>query len=100
MKKGKIVSKKSSTNHTHHTVGAVTDTEVRTDGWRYLQVQWISDGNSSLPSLDRTEWVRHDEVLILDPFMELKRIQDAMLLSSAILSENFEKTLRKQNEAD
>lgn len=96
MKKGKIVSKKGAS----FIIGAIVDSEVRTDGWKYLHVQWISDSASTLPSPDKAEWIRHDEVTTIDPFTELKRIQDAMLLSSALLSENFEKTLRKQNEAD
>lgn len=92
MKRGQIVSRKTTTSHTGHSLGAVVATEERS-GWRFLQVQWVLDNDPLVPIDERSEWLRHDEVTLLEPFRELKRIQDAMTLSSALLSKNFEKIL-------
>jgi len=95
MKRGQIVSRRATTNHTGHSLGAVIATEERS-GWKFLQVQWVLDGKPLVPISERSEWLRYDEVTFLEPLKELKRIQDAMTLSSALLSENFEKVLRNE----
>ena len=100
MKRGQVVARKNSCNHARYELGAVTDTEVRDNGWKYLEVQWISSGEKPLPVSDRTEWVRHDDLLMLNPIEELKRYQDVITLSSALLSKNYEKVLRKEHESD
>lgn len=96
MKRGQVVARK----HGQREIGAVTNTEVRENGWRYLEVQWLIPGDKPLPICDRTEWLRYDDLLMLNPIEELKRYQDVMTLSSALLSENYEKVLRKQYESD
>lgn len=96
MKRGQVVIRKKITGHTHCQIGAVVGTETREGSWKFLQVQWICKDAEPVPIEDRTEWVRHDEVIFINPFDELKRIQDAMMLSSALISKNFEKVLKKQ----
>jgi len=100
MKRGQVVARKNSCGHARYEIGAVTNTELRSNGWKYLEVQWINSGENPLPVSDRTEWVRHDDLLMLNPIEELKRYQDVMTLSSALLSENYEKVLRKEYESD
>ena len=94
MKRGQVVARKSG----HREIGAVTNTEVRENGWRYLEVQWIVSGEKPLPLSDRTEWLRHDYLLMLNPLEEMKRCQDVLTLSSALISKNYEKALRKEYE--
>jgi len=98
MKRGQVVARKNSCGQARYEVGAVTGTEVRSNGWKYLEVQWICSGHKPLPITDRTEWVRHDDLLMLNPLEEMKRYQDVLTLSSALLSENYERALRKERE--
>lgn len=100
MKRGQVVAKKNACGHARYEIGAVIDTELRENGWRYLEVQWIAAGDKPLPVYDRTEWVRHDDLLMLNPLEELMRYQNVMTLSSALISENYEKILRKEHETD
>jgi len=95
MKRGKIVSR-VRTNNT--TLGAVLETELRDCGWRFLKVQWIRVDDDILPSTDNSEWIRHDHLVFVEPFEQMKNIQDAMTLSSALLSENYKKILEKTYE--
>lgn len=97
MERGQVVARKNSCGQARYEVGAVTGTEVRSDGWRYLEVQWVCS-DKPLPITDRTEWVRHDDLLMLNPLEEMRRYQDVLTLSSALLSENYERALRKGHE--
>ena len=51
-----------------------------------------------MPIDERLEWIRYDQVMFLDVFEEMARLQDAMTLSSALLSENYKKILEKTYE--
>ena len=86
-------------NSCHH-MGVVVDTKLRDNGWKYLEVQWISFGDKPIPLVNRTEWLRHDYLAVINPLEEMKRCQDVMTLSSALLSENYERVLRKEYEID
>ncbi len=96
MKRGHIVAKQ--VGNAKRVFGSVRDTEVRTDGWKYLEIQWIQTGEGPIPMDARMEWVRYDQVLRLDIFEEMFNLQEALTLSSALLSENYEKVLRKEHE--
>ena len=96
MKRGQVVSRRTTTSHTKHSLGAVLDTEIR-NGWAYLQVQWVHQGQPIVPLDEKSEWVRVDELIFINPIEELKRVQDALTLSSALISENFAKVLEKEN---
>ena len=96
MNRGQIVAKQIG--RSSRVFGSVTGTEVRNDGWKYLEVQWIQKGGTLLPIDERLEWVRYDQVMFLDIFEEMSNIQDAMTLSSALLSENYRKALDKAYE--
>lgn len=93
MKRGQIVAKKKPA--CKRVYGAVVDTEMR-EKWRFVKVQWIEDKNSFLPVDKKAVWIRHDEVVLVEPFSELANVQRVMTLSSALLSENYRKVLNKQ----
>ena len=96
MNRGQIVAKQ--VGRSSRVFGSVTGTEVRDDGWKYLEIQWIQKGQTPLPIDERLEWIRYDQVMFLDVFEEMARLQDAMTLSSALLSENYKKILEKTYE--
>ena len=96
MNRGQIVAKQ--VGRSRRVFGSVTGTEVRDDGWKYLEIQWIQKGDAPLPIDERLEWIRYDQVMLLDVFEEMTRLQDAMTLSSALLSENYKKILEKTYE--
>tara|TARA_B100001564_G_C20548975_1_gene628081 strand:+ start:194 stop:493 length:300 start_codon:yes stop_codon:yes gene_type:complete len=96
MNRGQIVAKQ--VGRSSRIFGSVTGAEVRDDGWRYLEIQWIQKGKTPLPIDERLEWIRYDQVMFLDVFEEMARLQDAMTLSSALLSENYKKILEKTYE--
>lgn len=94
MKKGQIVAKKSPV--CKRLYGAVVDTEMR-EKWRFIKVQWVDESSPCIPVDKRSVWLRHDEVVLIDPFVEMANVQRVMTLSSALLSENYRKVLKKQN---
>lgn len=93
MERGKIVSRVRTNNRI---LGTVVETELRNCGWRYLNVQWITNTLDLLPNDEKLEWLRHDELVFIDPFEQLNTIQCAMTLSSALLSKNYQKVLEKE----
>tara|TARA_S200000501_G_C20220836_1_gene481442 strand:- start:154 stop:453 length:300 start_codon:yes stop_codon:yes gene_type:complete len=96
MNRGQVVAKQ--VGRSCRIFGSVANTEVRDDGWRYLEVQWVQKGETPLPIDERLEWIRYDQVMLLDIFDEMAKLQDAMTLSSALLSENYRKILDKTYE--
>ncbi len=93
MKRGQIVAKKSGTKRLY---GSIVETEMR-EKWQFLKVQWVEALGTCIPIEDKSVWLRHDEVSVIDPFVEMTNVQRAMTLSSALLSENYRKVLEKQN---
>ena len=96
MNKGQIVAKQHG--RSTRIFGSIANTEVRQDGWKYLEIQWIQKGDNPVPIDERLEWVRYDQVMFLDVFDEMAKLQDAMTLSSALLSENYKRILEKTYE--
>ena len=93
MKRGQIVTKKSGVKRLY---GSIVETEMR-EKWQFLKVQWAEVLGTCLPVEDESVWLRHDEVSVVDPFVEMANVQRAMTLSSALLSENYRKVLEKQD---
>ncbi len=96
MKRGQVVAKR----YANYQVGAVLDSQVRPDGWKYLEVQWITLGEPPIPAQEKAQWLRHDALVMLDPIEELKRYHNVVTLSSALLSENYERVLKNEYEID
>lgn len=94
MKRGQIVAKKKPA--CKRLYGAVVDTEMR-EKWKFIKVQWVDDSASCIPVEKKSVWLRYDEVILVEPFVEMANVQRVMTLSSALLSENYRKVLKKQN---
>ena len=94
MKKGQIVAKKEPVSKRLY--GAIIDTEMR-ENWRFIKIQWVDDSNPCIPVEKKSVWLRYDDVVLIDPFVEMANVQKVMTLSSALLSENYRKVLEKQS---